>query len=60
MSEQDNLRNATRAHIERYGSQKSWFSKKLGCSLSHFTLWLKQEREFSDEKLSKLKTILSA
>lgn len=53
------LRTEVKVFIEKYGSSKSYFSRKLNCSLSHFVHWLNNSREISAEKEKMLWQIIS-
>jgi len=53
------LRRLTLQYIESHGTKKKWISDQLGIGLTHFSLWLKGERELADFRLEKLKAIIS-
>jgi len=56
---QDSIRERCIAYIEKYGSRQTFFCKKLAVSRTHFSLWLRGERDMSDERLDALNKILA-
>ncbi|MDR0861196.1 MAG: hypothetical protein LBN30_00225 [Oscillospiraceae bacterium] len=56
----DMLRQKTKKFIARYGSTQSWFARQLDISLSHFSLWLREEHVMADFRLEMLKNILES